>query len=148
MSWFWLIGNSISCRPFLRSSVLRSIISAFNNSRVYLLRKFSGRLWHKSLIQTMKSSLVKQKHSLQVSRRADHTYNDIFGRKCFVFNRAQSWIDCEMFIVFSCLLWCHGKSWKHNVPVAISLRSLNERIQMCIECKCWTNKILLEKKKQ
>ena len=36
----------------------------------------------------MKSSLVKQKHSLQVSRRADHTYNDILeGNVLFLIAR-------------------------------------------------------------
>ena len=56
----------------------------------------------------------------------------------------------EMFIIFYCLLYCHGKSWKHDAPVAVSLKSpnagargllLKERTEMCIGWECRTNKI-------
>lgn len=66
----------------------------------------------------------------------------------------------EMFIIFYCLLYCRGKSWKHDAPVAVSLKSpnagargllLKERTEICIGWECRTNKIppsLPPKKKQ
>ena len=67
----------------------------------------------------------------------------IFQKEIF-FNRAKSWNDCEMFIVFCYLLQYHGKKRKHNALVVITQKQ-KKRTQMCIECECWTTMILRNK---
>ena len=82
-----------------------------------------------------------------------------FCKEIFIFQSHAILKWFEMFIIFYCLLYCHGKSWKHDAPVAVSLKSpnagahgllLKERTEMCIGWECRTNKIppsLPQKKK-
>ena len=73
-----------------------------------------------------------------------------FCKEIFIFQSHAILKWFEMFIIFYCLLYCHGKSWKHDAPVAVSLKSpnagahgllLKERTEMCIGWECRTNKI-------
>ena len=73
-----------------------------------------------------------------------------FCKEIFIFQSHAILKWFEMFIIFYCLLYCHGKSWKHDAPVAVSLKSpnagahgllLKKRTEMCTGWECRTNKI-------
>ena len=104
-------------------------------------------------------SLQRKKFHIGFMVRRSHLLR-YFCKEIFIFQSHAILKWFEMFIIFYCLLYCHGKSWKHDAPVAVSLKSpnagahgllLKERTEMCTGWECRTNKIppsLPPKKKQ